>query len=113
MLRLSPSGRVLDCDERIKGLLDLVPQEIVGTSIYDHLHRNDIPRIVEVRRGANCLSFTAKLQCHRAALQSKNKLLTSIFRFRRKDGEFSPFRAKVAAFRNPLTKKVKTKMSFE
>jgi len=91
VLRLSPSGRVLDCDERIKGLLDLVPQEIVGTSIYDHLHRNDIPRIVE---------------CHRAALQSKNKLLTSIFRFRRKDGEFSPFRAKAAAFRNPLTKKV-------
>lgn len=56
---------------------------------------------------ANCLSFTAKLQCHRAALQSRNKLLTSVFRFRRKDGEFAPFRAKAAAFRNPLTKKVK------
>ena len=48
VIRLTPSGRILDCDERIKGLLELVPQEVVGTSLYDHLHRNDIPRIVEV-----------------------------------------------------------------
>ena len=48
VIRLTPNGRILDCDERIKGLLELVPQEVIGTSIYDHLHRNDIPRIVEV-----------------------------------------------------------------
>lgn len=91
VIRLTPNGRILDCDERIKGLLELVPQEVIGTSIYDHLHRNDIPRIVEV---------------HRAALQSRNKLLTSIFRLRRKDGEYVAFRAKAACFRNPLSKKV-------
>lgn len=91
VIRLTPNGRILDCDERIKGLLELVPQEVIGTSLYDHLHRNDIPRIVEV---------------HRAALQSRNKLLTSIFRLRRKDGEYVAFRAKAACFRNPLSKKV-------
>ena len=48
VIRLTPNGRILDCDERIKGLLELVPQEVIGTSLYDHLHRNDIPRIVEV-----------------------------------------------------------------
>ena len=48
MLRLTPNGRIIDCDERVKGILEIVPQEMVGTSIYDHLHSNDIPRIVEV-----------------------------------------------------------------
>ena len=48
VLRLTPNGRIIDCDERVKGILEIVPQEMVGTSIYDHLHSNDIPRIVEV-----------------------------------------------------------------
>ena len=46
---------------------------------------------------------------HRAAIQSRNKLLTSIFRLRRKDGEYVAFRAKAAAFRNPLSKKVRNR----
>lgn len=91
VLRLTPNGRIIDCDERVKGILEIVPQEMVGTSIYDHLHSNDIPRIVEV---------------HRAALQSRNRLLSSIFRFKRKDGEYVAFRAKAACFRNPLSKRV-------
>ena len=46
------------------------------------------------------------LKVHRAALQSRNRLLSSIFRFKRKDGEYVAFRAKAACFRNPLSKRV-------
>lgn len=91
VVRLTPNGRIIDCDERVKGILELLPQDMIGTSLYDHLHSNDIPRIVEV---------------HRAALQSRNRLLSSIFRFKRKDGEYMSFRAKAACFRNPLSKRV-------
>lgn len=48
VVRLTPNGRIIDCDERVKGILELLPQDMIGTSLYDHLHSNDIPRIVEV-----------------------------------------------------------------
>ena len=50
--------------------------------------------------------FMILFKVHRAALQSRNRLLSSIFRFKRKDGEYVAFRAKAACFRNPLSKRV-------
>ena len=72
-------------------LLGYLPQELNGTSLYEHIQFDDIAAISE---------------CHRNALKQKEEVCTPYFRFRAKDGKFVKLESKWKQFRNPWTKEI-------
>ena len=66
-------------------------QELLGTSLYELIHADDIPKIIEV---------------HKRVLQNKEEILTPTFRLKTKSGKFLSFKSKWKQFRNPWTKDI-------
>ncbi|XP_077994450.1 basic helix-loop-helix ARNT-like protein 1 [Glandiceps talaboti] len=89
--RHAMDGRFTFVDQRATAILGYLPQELLGTSSYEYYHVDDIPQLAE---------------SHKTVLAGKEKILTSVYRFRAKQGEFVKLRTKSFCFRNPWTKEV-------
>lgn len=71
--------------------MGFLPQELLGTSMYEYFHREDIPGLAEA---------------HKLALLGASRVLTPPYRARTKDGSFARLQSEWKAFRNPWTKEV-------
>ncbi|KAJ4445161.1 hypothetical protein ANN_06962 [Periplaneta americana] len=72
-------------------VLGFLPQELLGTSMYEYYHHDDILHLAE---------------SHKAALQSSDRVTTQVYQFRSKDGCFVRLQSEWKSFRNPWTKDV-------
>ncbi|XP_029639557.1 aryl hydrocarbon receptor nuclear translocator-like protein 1 isoform X1 [Octopus sinensis] len=89
--RHSIDGKFTYIDHRATVILGYLPQELLGTSVYEYYHQDDISHMADI---------------HRKVLQTKDKLETHIFQFKAKDGTFLHLWSKCFSFRNPWTKDV-------
>lgn len=72
-------------------ILGFLPQELLGTSMYEYYYHEDIHAIAE---------------CHKCALQNSERVTTKIYRFRTKDGGFVRLQSEWKSFKNPWTKDI-------
>lgn len=72
-------------------VLGFLPQEMLGTSMYEYYHHDDIQALSE---------------SHKAALQNSEKVVTPFYRFRIKDNGFIQLKTEWKSFKNPWTKEV-------
>lgn len=72
-------------------VLGFLPQELLGTSMYEYYHHDDIPGLAD---------------SHKAALQNSEKVVTPFYRFRIKDNGFIQLQSEWKSFKNPWTKEV-------
>jgi len=84
-------GNFLYVDQRVTLMLGYMPQELVGTSFYEHVQYEDIPVIAD---------------CHRNTLREKGEVVTPFYRFRAKNGKFVKLESRWKQFRNPWTREI-------
>lgn len=84
-------GKFLFVDQRATLLLGLLPQELLGTSMYEYYHVEDIVGLTDV---------------HKAALQTTESVTTPVYRFRIKEGTYVRLQSRWKSFRNPWTKDI-------
>ncbi|XP_072931438.1 protein cycle [Epargyreus clarus] len=89
--RHATDGKFLFVDQRVTLALGYLPQELLGTSLYELV-------------GAAQLGAVART--HKAALLQRAPLRTPAYCFRRKDGSFARIQTHFKPFRNPWTKDV-------
>lgn len=82
-------GKFLFVDQRATLVLGFLPQELLGTSMYEYYHHDDIHSLAE---------------CHKIALQNIERVITNVYRFRNKDGSFVRIQSEWKSFKNPWTK---------
>ncbi|XP_069132362.1 protein cycle-like [Argopecten irradians] len=87
----SIDGKFSYVDQGATILLGYLPQELLGTSVYEYYHQDDVSEMAET---------------HRKVLKSKEKVETSVYRFKIKDGSFIHLRSRIFSFHNPWTKEV-------
>lgn len=84
-------GKFLFVDQRATLVLGFLPQELLGTSMYEYYHNDDIQTLSEY---------------HKTALQNNERVNTKIYRFRTKDDGFVRLQSEWKAFKNPWTKEI-------
>lgn len=84
-------GKFLFVDQTSTLVLGFLPQELLGTSMYEYYHHDDIPAMAE---------------CHKIALKNCDRVTTNIYRFRNKDGGFVRLQSEWKSFKNPWTKEI-------
>ncbi|XP_017889557.1 aryl hydrocarbon receptor nuclear translocator-like protein 1 isoform X2 [Ceratina calcarata] len=89
--RHAMDGKFLFIDQRATLVLGFLPQELLGTSMYEYYHHDDIPHLAE---------------SHKAALQASESVTTQIYRFRTKGANFVKLQSEWKSFRNPWTKDI-------
>ncbi|XP_067211846.1 protein cycle isoform X2 [Linepithema humile] len=89
--RHAMDGKFLFVDQRATPVLGFLPQELLGTSMYEYYHHDDIPHLAE---------------SHKAALQTSERVTTQIYRFRSKGANFMRLQSEWKSFRNPWTKDI-------
>ncbi|XP_063960586.1 protein cycle-like [Lytechinus pictus] len=89
--RHAMDGKYTFVDQRATAVMGYLPQELLGTSCYEYYHIDDISIMAEY---------------HKTVLSSREKILTSSYRFRAKNGEFILLRSRMFTFRNPWTKEI-------
>nr|KAI8760252.1 aryl hydrocarbon receptor nuclear translocator-like protein 1 [Biomphalaria glabrata] len=89
--RHNVDGKFTYVDERATVILGYLPQELLGTSVYEYYHQDDIPALGQV---------------HRKVLTAKDKIETDVYRFKLKSGKFLHLKSRCFGFRNPWTKEV-------
>lgn len=72
-------------------MLGFLPQELVGTNVYEYFHQEDIRTLSET---------------HKLALQSLQVTKTQSYRLRTKDGSYIRIQSEWRPFRNPWTKDI-------
>ncbi|KAK9500395.1 hypothetical protein O3M35_001672 [Rhynocoris fuscipes] len=87
--RHAMDGKFLFVDQRATLMLGFLPQELLGTSMYEYYHKDDITNLAE---------------SHKSALQGKEPIKTKVYRFRSKDGNYVNIQSEWKSFRNPWTK---------
>ncbi|XP_075228552.1 basic helix-loop-helix ARNT-like protein cyc isoform X2 [Lycorma delicatula] len=90
--RHAMDGKFLFVDQRATLVLGFLPQELLGTSMYEYYHHDDISRLAEAHKAA--------------ALHVPTVITTHVYRFRSKEGEFVQLQSEWKSFRNPWTKDV-------
>ena len=92
-------------DQRVTLLLGYLPQELNGTSLYEHIQYDDIPAISECHR--NALKSPQEVNIpHMHSSDHHQQVQSPFFRFRAKDGKFVKLESKWKQFRNPWTKEI-------
>ncbi|XP_062542925.1 basic helix-loop-helix ARNT-like protein 1 isoform X2 [Armigeres subalbatus] len=89
--RHAMDGKFLFVDQRATLVLGFLPQELLGTSMYEYYHHEDIPALAE---------------SHKAALQGNQCVTTSVYRLRTKENGFVRLQSEWKSFRNPWTKEI-------
>ncbi|XP_063372679.1 protein cycle isoform X3 [Cydia amplana] len=89
--RHAPDGKFVFVDQRVTLALGFLPQELLDTSLYEYV-------------GAGALGAVAR--AHKAALLSRQPLLTPPFTFRRKNGSLARMQTHFKPFKNPWTKDI-------
>ncbi|KAF7397507.1 hypothetical protein HZH68_008729 [Vespula germanica] len=89
--RHAMDGKFLFVDQRATLVLGFLPQELLGTSMYEYYHHDDIPHLAE---------------SHKAALQSSERVTTQVYRFRNKGSNFVRLQSEWKSFKNPWTKDI-------
>lgn len=89
--RHAMDGKFLFVDQRATLVLGFLPQELLGTSMYEYYNPEDIPALAE---------------SHKAALQNSDKVVTPFYRFRTKDSGYIQLQSEWKSFKNPWTKDV-------
>uniref|UniRef100_A0A182KC88 Cycle n=1 Tax=Anopheles christyi TaxID=43041 RepID=A0A182KC88_9DIPT len=89
--RHAMDGKFLFVDQRATLVLGFLPQELLGTSMYEYYHHEDIPALAE---------------SHKAALQGTQCVTTSVYRLRTKEAGFVRLQSEWKSFRNPWTKDI-------
>uniref|UniRef100_A0ABD2WK04 Cycle n=1 Tax=Trichogramma kaykai TaxID=54128 RepID=A0ABD2WK04_9HYME len=89
--RHAMDGKFIFVDQRATLLLGFLQQELLGTSMYEYYHHDDIPHLAE---------------SHKAALQSSKRVVTQVYRFRSKAASFVRLRSEWKSFKNPWTKDI-------
>ncbi|XP_008187057.1 cycle isoform X3 [Acyrthosiphon pisum] len=84
-------GKFLSVDQRVTYIVGFLPQELLGTSMYEYFHQDDIARLVNI---------------HKATLQECKPKDTEIYKFRAKNKTFVNLRSSWKSFRNPWTKDI-------
>ncbi|XP_076046630.1 basic helix-loop-helix ARNT-like protein cyc isoform X2 [Oratosquilla oratoria] len=84
-------GKFVYIDQRAALLLGWLPQELLGTSMYEYFHQDDIGFLAET---------------HRSTLQTSENKNTQVYRFRTKDGSFLRLQSVWRTFKNPWTKDI-------
>nr|CAD7401740.1 unnamed protein product [Timema cristinae] len=89
--RHAMDGKFLFVDQRATLVLGFLPQELIGTSMYEYYQHEDIPHLAK---------------SHKTVLQSPQKTTTQVYRFRSKEGCYIRLQSEWKSFRNPWTKDV-------
>ncbi|XP_043504504.1 protein cycle [Polistes fuscatus] len=89
--RHAMDGKFLFVDQRATLVLGFLPQELLGTSMYEYYHHDDIPHLAE---------------SHKTALQSSERFTTQVYRFRNKSSNFVRLQSEWKSFKNPWTKDI-------
>ncbi|XP_055631191.1 basic helix-loop-helix ARNT-like protein 1 isoform X2 [Toxorhynchites rutilus septentrionalis] len=89
--RHAMDGKFLFVDQRATWVLGFLPQELLGTSMYEYYHHEDIPALAE---------------SHKAALQGTQCVTTSVYKLRTKENGFVRVQSEWKSFRNPWTKEI-------
>ncbi|VVC43609.1 Nuclear translocator,Myc-type, basic helix-loop-helix (bHLH) domain,PAS fold,PAS domain [Cinara cedri] len=84
-------GKFLSVDQRVTYIVGFLPQELLGTSMYEYFHQDDISRLVDI---------------HKATLQECKPKDTETYKFRAKDKTYVHLRSEWKSFRNPWTKDI-------
>ncbi|XP_058838133.1 basic helix-loop-helix ARNT-like protein 1 isoform X2 [Topomyia yanbarensis] len=87
--RHAMDGKFLFVDQRATLALGFLPQELLGTSMYEYYHHEDIPALAE---------------SHKAALQGTQCITTAVYKLRTKENGFVRLQSEWKSFRNPWTK---------
>ncbi|KAH0535861.1 aryl hydrocarbon receptor nuclear translocator-like protein 1 isoform X2 [Cotesia glomerata] len=89
--RHATDGKFLFVDQRATIVLGFLPQELLGTSMYEYYHHDDIHHLAE---------------SHKAALKSSERVTTQVYRFKAKGASIVRLQSEWRSFENPWTKDV-------
>lgn len=89
MSRHANDGKFLFVDQRATLVLGFLPQELLGTSMYEYFNHRDISGLAE---------------SHKIALTTAEKVTTPIYGMRTKDNGFINVQSEWKSFKNPWTK---------
>ncbi|XP_050301087.1 protein cycle isoform X2 [Anthonomus grandis grandis] len=89
--RHAVDGKFIFVDQRATLVLGFLPQEMLGTSMYEYFHNDDIPALADR---------------HKMVLQTSEYVSTNVYRFRTKDGDFIRLQSELKSFKNPWTKEI-------
>ena len=89
--RHAADGNIVFVDPRATLLFGYLTQELIGSSIYEHIYYDDIPLFVD---------------CHRKVLRSRLEVLSPCYRLKSKEGKIFSVETKLKQFINPRTKEL-------
>lgn len=89
--RHAMDGKFFFVDQRATLVLGFLPQELLGTSMYEYFNHKDIAALAE---------------SHKVALQSTEKVTTPVYGLRSKHNGFVNVQSEWKSFKNPWTKDV-------
>ena len=89
--RHAADGKFSFVDPRVTLLLGHLSQELLGSSLYEHIHNDDIPLFAHY---------------HKRVLKVKEEIKTPSYRLRSKDGRFITVETRLKKFMNPQTKEL-------
>ncbi|XP_050360405.1 protein cycle isoform X3 [Nymphalis io] len=89
--RHATDGKFLFVDQRVTLALGFLPQELLGTSLYEYISAAELGAVART---------------HKSALLRRDALSTPPYCFRRKDGTYARIQTEFKPFRNPWTKDV-------
>ena len=89
--RHAADGKFSFVDPRVTLILGYLGQELLGSSLYEYIHYDDIPTLS---------------QYHRKVLKTKEEVTTPCYRWRTKEGRFVTVESRLKQFMNPWTKEL-------